>query len=172
MYKQIKGSFAVEVCFIMPIIIFIIIIFIYMNFILYDVIYIQGRTNKILSKSLHMLKQKVIRTEDEYIIDYKRINSNIIIDVFAKDYSKEKVIIEQEIRDNLQSKLFFCKINKVDIDINSKYLIASVNVESNLNIPIFISARRFNKTIECRIRNHKPEEFIRKVDLFINIVDR
>lgn len=166
----VDGSYTVEISFIMPIVIFVLVLFIYITFYLYDCIYIESVSHSIINQSISKIKHPMVEDIDGYKkINYDKMNANLWMNIIIKDYSYDIKDLEKQIAESINDSLLLSKVDEIKVEINSNYIEARVATISYINIPLFTQIKHMKKTVKCKVNNHQPADFIRKSDFVLNI---
>ncbi|HHT97766.1 MAG TPA: pilus assembly protein [Clostridiales bacterium] len=166
----VDGSYTVEISFIMPLVIFLFVLFIYMTFYLYDCIYIQNTAYEVINHSISKIKYPMLEDIEGYRkINYEKLNSNLWMNLIIKDYSHDIKYIEKQISENISGRLLLSKPDEIKVKIDSNFIEAKITTNSYINIPLLTQIKQIKKTVICKVNNHYPTKFIRRSDFILNI---
>lgn len=156
-----KGSITVEAVFIIPIVIFVILALCYMTFYMRDKVKIEKLLNQTAEKSsLFIKRQRDFATEE---IQYENINSRSLFYII-KNLSKEKIYIEEYLKEQLKQNLLLGELEYLEIEITSMRV--QIKTYISIHIGIFYIQKYFTKTglllcQEAQVQVYRPEEFVR-----------
>lgn len=170
--KKVKGSITVEAVFIFPIILFIILAFIYFTFYLHD----KTVTNAVMNEANERLNQSVKQPTDykSGVIYYDKMTSRSLLCRYNGDYSVEIEAAKKYIKDQLGKKLMIGRVKKVEVTKSKGEISTKVSMESQISLlPSRVYLSRYQKSVsmaECEVNN--ASEFARAADVSLDVVSQ
>ncbi len=127
------GSITVEAAYVMPIIILILITFIYLAFYLHDICRITGEMELALHKAGVSFKHDATIKTGE--VDYDEINDRgVFYRIFGSTKEKE-TRVNNYLKQELSEGLFLVKIKNIKVEDNKSKVTVSVVYHTKLSIP-------------------------------------
>ena len=140
--EYVKGSLTVEAAYIMPFLLFIIVILISLSMNLHDKCLIQGMVDEVYHQS------SIIGGQEEWI---------------------NAVEVENALRRKLATGLFISEITSIDVQVNTTDISILVRVHTKVTPPIFHNLLQplLNMEISTQGNFHRPAETIRAAEVIL-----
>lgn len=165
-----KGSITVEAVFLIPILLFVILAFMYMGLYFYDQIYIETAAQNLALEE----EQRIRYTVDETgKIKYNQ-ESVKGLEKLLNNTSYEENFVDQKLKEIMNKSLFLGELKTTSIEIKTeKIKIQVVSVISSLTKAIGVYLPKTNRVSKHVIKMtvHNPEEFVRGYTAVAEIVE-
>ncbi len=163
-----KASITVEAAYVMPIVIYTIIVIIYLAFYLHDYCILQNAIDMTGLKASFYANQNSDMGENE--IHYEAINSRGVFYQLVGDTSSVKQQVLHTLKRELENRMFLYDRISIQAEVDHKNIKVSLNAKRNIKLPIFSKIFRSmeNTNISTSYPIHRPAETIRSMEVIMN----
>jgi hypothetical protein len=173
MKKTVKGSYTVEIAFVFPIVLFVIVGLIYLGFYMHDKDKIEAVINETLIKGRNLLQNETDMNTG--LIDYEAYYKRGILYSLEDNLQEKKEEIYNYIQTQLGKGLFIADINAIDVNVSHTQI--SIEVKAEMKLP-FLGIRPFfagsgTSVIEkTAVPIQNNTEFIRIFNIFSSVAGK
>lgn len=162
MKKWIRGSYTVEAALLLPVILFVIVSFIYLSFYLHDKYRIEEVLNIASLKAIAYNQTETNMVTGQ--VDYESYLNQGIFYRFESRENKEKEVFHY-LHTYLNERLFLTKVNKIEVKIS--HVDIEIRVIANVDVPTFGEIY----SDDYRINFYISEENIMSAREFVRMFD-
>ncbi len=172
MKNTVKGSYTVEASLIFPMILFIIIGFIYLGFYLHDQDKIEAVINETLLKSRNLIQNDTDIKSG--IMDYEKYYKRGILYSLQNNLQDKKQEIYNYLQTQLNKGLFIADINYIGIEVSHTSI--SIEIKAEMELPFWGVQSLFDGKTQVTGYNstavQNNTEFIRIFDIFSSVAEK
>lgn len=170
--RKLRGSITVEVAFLFPIILFIIMAFIYFTFYLHD----QTVVTCVIDEANERLNQAVRQPTnfETGVIYYDKMTSQSLLCRYNGDYSVEIANAKKYIKEQLEKKLMLGKVTNIEVTKEKGVIKTEVKMKNQIKLlPAVTYLKQYQQsknTAECEVNN--TSEYVRAASVTLDVVSQ